>query len=538
MLWRTKRTKRAGIERRKKLLRFESLELRQMLSGTVTAAVNPGQTLVLTGDGSNNQIEVWQGPSIGEIWVEGTPTTSTFLKLGANTTSAPLQFTNIVNLTVALGSGSTNFQFLSQGTSAGPGVPGGHYSELPGNLYITIGGGNDTDALQDVKIDTCFTVTKNDNGGQATLSMIDVSVKGITNIDNIGTLSGGPFTGDSSTTIEGCTLRNNASIVNGAGSNMTLVAGTTIGVDNDGSMLVNDGNGPDRITFNTFANTQTFSGITTNIVYGNLNLVSGNGLVGLGDPSTVSLTATNVKGYVTMSNVSGDSKTLIGNPAPGDQLGSDVNAGGPVTITRTGVGNDVLDMENSNAPYGLTFDSGTPGDGNQYGSSVKILSSTIGTYSPPVHPVAIGLNIQGDDGNNAILVQDSQIGNQTTVNLGSGDNNVSFVSSASPNTMRTTFAALNVTTLTGEDTIMLSKITVYGDTALNTGGGADLFNIDYLATGTQATPLSQLLGTVTINGGLPFNPVTNVLEYASNQNGVGVFFGSTNFTNVTQTVSP
>ena len=534
MLWKTKRTKRAGLARHKKSLRFETLESRQLLTGQVTAAL-AAQTLTLTGNSSNNQVTVWQGPNVGEIWVEGD--NGTVLISGGVPTTSALQFPNVQNLMVNLGPGNDVFQFLAQAKtnpSAGPGTSfanGGTRSELPGNLTI-VNGGDDINTLTDVKVNQCFTVNRAADGS-STLSLTNVMVDKQTDINNTNDANNdGPFNGDSNTTIQGSVLREDVNITNGNGDNLTNIAGTTIGVDNDGDTTIVNGDGRERVTFTTYAATQTYSGIGGNVLYGELNVTSGDSQVGLGIDNTVTLTNTQVMASVNLTGGTGDSQTYIGTPAPGSQLGADINAGGPVTIAHTG-GYGMLDMENSTAQFGLSFSNGTAGT-TDYGSNVKILDSQIGTTPPPY--AQDGLTINGDDGNNTVLVQDSQIDNKVQVTLGDGDNNVTF--SGTANATRTTMAELDITTGAGEDAITLSKITVIGNTNIETHDASDLINIDYQAAGTATFKLSQLMGTVTVNGGNPTNPVTNTLEYASGQNGLGVYFGSTNFTDVNTKVSP
>ncbi len=514
-----------------KLLRLEPLEPRHLLSGVVTAAVGAGQTLNLTAlpptDFSDNSIELWQGSNPGEFWVAGGAGTATLLNNG----TAPLQFTNIKNIVVALGAGSDTLHFLSQGDLGGPGSLGGTRSELEGDLTIVNSGGGDSNTIQDVKIDGALLVTKIGGNGRSDLKLVDCIVVDSATVDN----NNGGSNGDSNTTIQGCQLRGSLTIANGTGADLIDIEGSTVGSSAGGATTINNGDGGSRNVFTTYAGTPNASGQNTTTLYGPLSIASGTSFIGVGIADTVVFTGTEVKGPVVITGASGDSKTVIGNPLPGSNLGSDVAVGGPVTVVH-GQGFDEFDMESSSAKWGLAILNGAAGQTD--GSVTKIVNSQVSTYPPPV--LTSGLTVVGDDGADVVTITDSQVGGPTVLNLGNGDNQISLISTALPNTTRNTLTSLTITTGDGNDLVTIQKTDVTVSTDIILGDSQDTVNIDYQGSATPAVPLSHLLGTVTINGGNP-DPVigippaaeTDLLEYAS-----VVQFGALNFVSVKVIVSP
>jgi len=264
-------------------------------------------------------------------------------------------------------------------------------------------------------------------------------------------------------------------------------------------------------------------------------MTSDDGFIGVGIADTVVFTGTEVKGPVTIASDSGDSKTVMGNPLPGSNLGSDVDVGGPVTVTR-GDGFDSFDMESSSAKWGLSITNGAAGDTD--GSETKIVNSQVSTYPPPV-PTS-GLTIIGDDGADIVTITNSQIGGAAVLQLGEGDNQVTLNSTGLPNTTRNVIAFLDIDTGGGNDSVTIQKTDVTVGTQIDVNAGSDTVNIDYQGSGTTAAPLSHLLGTVTIDGGepdpltgVPPAPETDLLEYASQ-----VQFGPSSFLSFNLIVSP
>ncbi len=397
-------------------------------------------------------------------------------------------------------------------------------SELPGNLRILNSGAGDSNTIQDVKIDGSLLVAKDGTDGRNDLKIIDSIVGLSTSVLN----NNGGSNGDSNTTIQGSQLRGSLAITNGTGADLIDMEGSTVGSSGGGATTITNGDGGSRDVFTTYAGIPTASGQNTTTLYGSLSIQSGAGYIGVGIADTVVFTGTEVKGPVSISSASGDSKTVMGNPLPGSNLGSDVVAGGPVTVTH-GQGFDSFDMETSSAKWGLSITNGVAGQTN--GSVTKIVNSQVSTYPPPV--LTSGLTVNGDDGADLVTITDSQIGGATVLNLGNGDNQVTLQSTALPNTTRNTLTSLSITTGTGNDSVSIQKTDITVSTLISLGAGQDTVNIDYQATATPAVPLSHLLGPVTINGGPPAAPETDLLEYAS-----AVQFGSINFVNISVIVSP
>ena len=304
--------------------------------------------------------------------------------------------------------------------------------------------------------------------------------------------------GDSNTTIQGSQLRGSLVITNGTGADLIDIEGSTVGSSAGGATQISNGDGGSRDVFTTYAGTPNASGQNTTTLYGSLSINSGAGYIGVGIADTVVFTGTEVKGPVTITSASGDSKTVIGNPLPGSNLGSDVAAGGPVTVTR-GQGFDSFDMESSSAKWGLSITNGAAGQTD--GSVTKIVNSQISTYPPPV--LTSGLTVNGDDGADLVTITDSQIGGATVLNLGNGDNQVTLQQH------RVAEHYAEYAHLPGDHHGNRQRLGEHSEDRHHRpnqhqlGRGQDTVNIDYQATATPTVPLSHLLGTVTINGGDP-----------------------------------
>lgn len=517
--------------RHARFLRVEFLEPRHLLSGNVTAVLGAGQTLNLTAlppdDFSDNSVQLWQGPNSGEFWVAGKAGTDTLINGG----TAAQQFTNVKNVFVSLGAGSDSFEFLAQGAAGGPGAPGGTRSELKIDLEIDNSGSGDSNLLQDVKIGGALLVSKDDTDGRNVLVIDNAIVVGDTAVLN----DDGGGNGDSSTTIRGSQLRGSLAISNGVGADLITIMGSTIGSSAGGATTIDNGDGGSRVTFTTYSGTANATGQSTTTLYGSLAINSGEGRIGVGIADTVVFTGTEVKGPVDIASDSGDSKTVMGNPAPGSNLGSDVAVGGPLTVTR-GEGFDDFDMENSSAKWGLEITNGAPGDTD--GSQTKIVNSQVSTYPPPVPTV--GLAIIGDDGADIVTITDSQVGGTVDLQLAGGDNQVTLSSTGAQGTTRNVIAFLNIETEDGSDSVTIQKTDITVGTAIDLGDSSDTVNIDYQGTATPSVPLSHLFGTVTINGGdpdpltgVPPAPETDLLKYASL-----VQFGASSFISLNIIVSP
>ena len=482
MSWRSKQTKRSLKQVKARRLRVEYLEPRQVLSGNVTA-VMVGQTLNLTAlptntppDFSDNSIQIWQGPTAGQFYV-GDGDGATLIN-GGNL-NVPIQFTNVQNISVSLGPGSDTLQFLAQGSATIPGAPGGTRSELSGNLSILNSGGGDGNTVQDVKIDGNLNVARDVTDGSSTLKVVDCIVGGDTTVNY--TLNAA--NGDSNTTIQGSQLRGALSITSGTGNDIVEIDGSTMGSAAGAATNINLGDGGSRVRFVTYSGTPSAVSGQNTTLYGPLNVVSGNGFIGVGLSDSVVFAGTEVKGPVTIGSVSGDSSTIVGVPTS-SSLGSDVTVGGPVTVAR-GAGYDSFDMESSSAPWGLAITNGAAGQ--TYGSSTKIINSQISTFPPPV--ATTGLTVIGDDGPDSVVITDSKVGNAVVLLLGNGDNSVAISTDAAPNAQRTTFGSLRIITGSGSDQVTIGKTDVTVSTVIQTGDGQDTINIDYQQTGTVAAPL-------------------------------------------------
>src|SRR5215831_4475178 len=111
-------------------LRFESLETRAMLTGTVTATAEGG-VLTLTGDNAGNVVIMRQTGTSTEgginVLVQGAGTKINNLDTG--TTGNAFTFTGVTDISVDMGSGNDVLTFLN--------------TTIPGSLTIDMEDGND-----------------------------------------------------------------------------------------------------------------------------------------------------------------------------------------------------------------------------------------------------------------------------------------------------------------------------------------------------------------------------------------------------------
>ena len=522
--------------RAQRKLSFESLELRRVLAGNVVAALS-GANLLITGDSSDNAIDVAGIPgSPGRVRI--TPQLGTTL----NGQSAPLTFPSFGDIRFALNGGDDTLNFI--------GNPGPSDS-LPGSLVVDGGEGDNTISVSNYDVGANVTIRNGTGSDSVTLTnthagkditngasglatqttsiiegttsagdvrisnlngsdavtlggTVAVSVGRDLSISNLGTgLSdtasitlanitvgrhaslinrnvatiafgglNGPATithntsiyngtGDNSTTLSlnssfGSVAGDHVTILNGAGNNTVLFDNVTI----NGSTDVRNGAGDATITaqasttFNGALNIVTGKTGTHTIdlqdgaVLGALTIYNGNGTansVQLGSESSITISGvtTIYNNTATTNSIRIDNGTLIG-----------------VVTLVNGVGIDTVDI-------------GSGGDG-----SVSILNN-LAIYNNAGASTAV--NIDATSVTGTCVIRDTTANSQT-ISLGAAGS--------------TSTGALNITTLGGDCTVTLDRLTVTGNAVVRTSAGNDTISLG----GDGAAGLT-ITGTTTVDAG-------------------------------------
>ncbi len=488
MFWRTKRKKNVRPQRRAKLLRLESLESRQMLSGVVQVQTYPligAGFLNLVGDNSVHSVKITSTPGGAlDAYTITSKDGDLFQLNGAGATLTSLSVNGIVNdISVSLGQGGPNtFDFEA------PAATPGSASTVLANLIIN-NQSVETNIINNVLIQGDLSIYS-DSFGYKELDMLGTQVNGYTNVNNYasgGRDAPGPgrslFSGDSMTNITNCTFEGlnvkpgeNAGntesddvvtdpipalqISNGVGNNVVLIqsasplpANETTGLTrtqigfqtvtaNDAFEVTNNLGEIKGVTFGNGSNTTLTNGgnAPSPVVYGAVEIENGETFPL--QSNQVNFVGTVVYGAVDVVNdpalPGGNTRTSVQNSI----LGAQLNNNAPVDVVNVGIGSNQFLMTASQIPWGLAIVNAS----SSYGNSTIIDSSFIGQTASGASPqVPVVFDVSGPQSGDRLFIQGSTDGvggpdtvvirNNTVVNggvdlqLGSGDKNVALDSS-------------------------------------------------------------------------------------------------------------
>ncbi|REK10739.1 MAG: hypothetical protein DWQ37_14920 [Planctomycetota bacterium] len=479
-------TKRGGRSRRyqpKRRFGCESLELRAMLSGVVNVDV-VGGNLYIYGDGSNNQVEIYQNPAVGSFHISS-PDDTLFTFNGVNPpTFQQLDVNGVINdIEVYLEDGNDTFRFL--------GRQAGGQSSVQQNLYIENWDGSNVNEIIDTLVNGYFEVYKDPtSSGYAELLIRDSKIIGYTDIDNFGNGEG-----DTKTTIDNSILEDYLEIYNPYGSNTVDVLSNSqfgtgqfidpaqpiIYIDNDG--------GASRISF---AGSSQVAGPGTTTVYGAIEIF--NGFNPEGTLNYLTLQSVNVLGYIEVVNYDGDTKTMVLDTTTGSS--SVVPPGGSFVIENED-GYDTFEMKDSDIPWGLYIDNDFGGEGQRnYGSATSIVDSSLGGLLNPLSDYAFEL--YGDDGADSVTISGSTLAAGVYLDLYDGQNSATLQNSS--------MSGFEYYGGNGDDIVTIDNTTILYYVYIYLYEGADelhMMNMDYA---TQWP--SILLDIVEIDGGLGVDTLT------------------------------
>lgn len=476
---------RKQLAKRQRRLRVEPLESRRVLAGLVSVDIFPialPGTLVLTGDGSNNEVEVQSTGTSGEYLISGL--NGTLLELnGAGVTMTSLTVNGITgDIDAAMGTGNDTFRF------SGP--TAGGTSNIPTDLTITNDDGSNLNVLTDVLINGDLSVDKlGGSSGYSELQIAGSTVIGDTTIDNVGAGSG-----DSMTTIDSSSLQGGGGatalmITNGAGDDVfALLGNSQVGtgafIGPQPILLIDNGDGGSRTSF---TGASQVAGPGTSTIYGDILLLNGTNIAGTMD--ILSFNLTNVLGTVIAVNGDGTTETTIMDSTLGSHAAAGL--GGPLFISNDS-GFDDFTMSGSTVQYGVDIDNDVAAGGTSTsGSSTQISTSSLGT-----HPLLVGdaLSVSGDDGADDVSLDAVTLGAPVDLSLlFDGNNDVDILNG-------TTMPILALLGGSGNDSVLIDNSTISIDVSIELLAGADTLEI------RNIDPLTQwpdpLLGLIVLDGGL------------------------------------
>lgn len=338
---------------------FESLEQRQMLSGTVLATIH-GSTLTIQGDAADNTVVVTRSGNSLTV----TPNGTTAVNAGLAGVAAVLDVTGVTRVKVRMGDGNDSVMFSGQA------INGVTTAQSMGELDAAMGDGNDTLILNAVAVGGKAVIGGGRGSNTVTLTGLDPADAPA----GVATTVGGPLTingcGRSADTVNliGVSVAGKTKVASGSGAaNITIdgfVGGTTsLGNLFSGGVTINLAGGSDSVTVDGAV------GATTSVV-GDLNVLLGGGTDSLTVMTDAGLSVTgalNVTGHtgaktVSLTDAIADGGFGIATGRGNDSItltGIESNAGARVN---TGAGND-----------GLTFAGGVDLDGDIY---ARFLGST------------------------------------------------------------------------------------------------------------------------------------------------------------------
>ncbi|MBM4087865.1 MAG: hypothetical protein FJ276_00330 [Planctomycetes bacterium] len=411
----SKRGKKSGPGRPRRL-RIEPLERRELLAGLVNldTLTQPGD-LIITGDVSNNDIEIRQTLNVAEFRVTGL--NGTLLQVdGMPQTWSSIPVNGITrDIIVDLAAGIDRFHFR-EGESGMP-------SNIGRDLVITNSGAGEYNIVEDVLINRHLLVRSGANGYKE-LQIIDSEINGTTTVNN----NFGGFDGDSKTSIVNSQLRGSLGsfallVRNGEGTDVLDVNGNSqFGDGNpplfDPIIRITNGLGP---TMTTFTGSSKTIGPGTTTVYGDLEIR--NGANPLGTLDVLTFNSVNVYGDVTVRNFAGNTQTRVLN----SNLSSDlINFVPPDTASGFGAefyadaGYDEFEANGSTFPWGLYIENDQAAGGTSlWGSRTQIIDCDIASSLGSLDD---GFTLLGDNGMDVLTIDPTTIRGIVFIDLRNGLN--------------------------------------------------------------------------------------------------------------------
>jgi hypothetical protein len=448
-----------------------------MLAGIVDVQV-VGGNLYLYGDGSNNQVEIYQNAAVGSFHISSPDDTLFTFNAVNPPTFEQLDVNGIVgNIEVYLADGNDEFTFLGR-------LAGG-MSSVQQNLYIENEDGSDVNEIVDTLVNGYLEVFKNAaSSGYSEFTLRDSKIIEYLSIDNVGN-----GFGDTKTVIDDSTIEDYFEIYNPVGSNVVDVLansqfGTGTFIAAQPIVYIENAGGASRISF---AGSSQVAGPGTTTVYGSIEIINGDNAEGT--LNLLTMQSLNVLGEVCVFNDDGDTKTMVLNAATGS---ANVTPPGGAFNIENYTGFDAFEMKDSYVPWGLYIDNDALAGGTStYGSTTNLTNNTIGVFLDPLNDYAV--TIYGDDGADDVIVAQSTIGADLYLSLYDGQNSATLLNNVS-------IAGFEYYGGDGDDIVTIdnSKILYYVYIYLYEGADElHMLNMDYATEWP-----SILLGNIEIDAGL------------------------------------
>ena len=412
-----------------------------MLAGDVMSTLVAG-VLTIEGDNSANDVELVRGPGFGEYELVGNNTGIT----GRVLINDPFSL-----IVVDLKGGSDTF------TINGPSQT--DQILIPSDVRIVNSDGMNTNNILNAQVNGNIDVEKIAGASESNFNVVGSTVIGTTTLDNAG---GGPFNGDSKTTITGDSiLQNDLTITNSDGEDIFVMFASEV----DGGISISNGDGDTRTVF----------GVTEDpIVYGNVTVTNGAGT------DVFIMNDTQVWGDVSVINGEGNTSTTV--EASDIGIGAPSGSSGDFEIDN-GKGFDKFLWTGSNTRDDLDINNHGNGDTvapptmDKFGSETDIVDARIGN----------DLNLVSDNGFDAVHLDNVEVTDDvaTDFHLFDGGSVVMLVNS----TIQEDF---HLETGEGRDHVVLDNTTIGGDCNMDLFGGIDA--VDILRG-------SRLLGATDLDGG-------------------------------------
>jgi hypothetical protein len=434
---------------------LERLEDRTLLSGNVTATVTTSGNLTVVGDAKGNEILI-QSTSSGALQVSSLDGTTTI-----NGGSSPFTATGVTG-NVAV--------FMKQGADVVDVGGSGLLTNLPGNLFVDTGSGNDTVAVENASVTGSIALFG--GAGNDTLTVGSSSSEAPVTVGGSVYIVGG--TGNSNTiAVFDANITGDLRIFSSGADDQVQVgfdAGLgIIGVDqtahvNVGGNLEITTPGDNHCWSYGFGYDSWSMGGNNWNAFGK-SFSSLLGIFNLGQ--TLSNDLAFLQGWC-----GGEGGNWCGGHGNGDTSGSedvslaDVSVTGNVKI-HTGNGADQILLGAAPVPSG---DTSAP------------LNLVFG-------PVTIGgnLHVKGGNGNNTVLLDGISVTGNTKVHTGSGNDDIAVLGNAGSFT-----GTFTINSGSGNDKIaMINGATFLSSVTINAGRGADVMWVAQ----------DLFMGSVTINGG-------------------------------------
>lgn len=403
-----------------KALRFESLESRCLLAGTVDV-IFAGGVLRFEGDADPNEVKITPGDNPGEYKIEGVNTTIN----GPTSIEDPVD-----RIEVELDGGSDTFSIEGQSVN--------NQLIVTGEVEIENEDGANTNRFMNAFLSDYLTIMKTSGVSESYLDIEGTTIVGITTVNNF---AGGE--GASKTTITGDShLQDDLDIDNGAGQDILVVYASRI----DGDVDIDNGDG----------DTRTIFGLQEDpIVFGDLILVNGDG------NDKVVLHDTSVWGEVDLDLGDGHTDVVVEMTHVG--LGLPVGGGTSFELD-AGAGFDQFLMVDSTVRNTLDIDTASAG-GDTFGSRVEIRGDTEESV------IGNDFNFDGDNGREVVLFTNSRVVDDVDLDLFDGSSEVVFSGSEIGE-------RLDITSDAGVDKITFTDGTiVWGDVDIALGAGVDLLEL-------------------------------------------------------------